>query len=92
MKILREKRREFNLETHLAFLDYVKALTMLKRDKLFVILQSKNVPNLLLKSIIDIYSGNKIKVKINNQLSEEYKLITDSDKADLYHQHYSTFI
>jgi hypothetical protein len=42
----------------------------LKGDKLFKILQSKNIPNLLLKSIIEIYSGNKIKVKINNQLSE----------------------
>jgi hypothetical protein len=40
-----------------------------KREKLFEILQSKNNPNLLLKSIIAIYSGNK-KVRINNQLSE----------------------
>jgi len=26
------KRREFNLETHLAFLDYVKAFENVKRD------------------------------------------------------------
>jgi hypothetical protein len=37
MKLLIEKRREFNLETHLAFLDYVKAFDKVKRDKLFEI-------------------------------------------------------
>jgi hypothetical protein len=31
MKLLIEKRREFNLETHLAFLDYVKAFDEVKR-------------------------------------------------------------
>jgi hypothetical protein len=71
MKLLIEKTRDFNLETNLAFLDYVKASDKVKMDKLFEILQSKNIPNLLLKSIREIYSGNKIKVKINNQLLEE---------------------
>jgi hypothetical protein len=52
---------EFNLETHFAFPDYVKAFDRVKRNKLCEILQSKNIPNLLLKSIIEIYSGNKIK-------------------------------
>jgi hypothetical protein len=45
-----------------------------KRDKLFEILQNKNIPNLLLKSVIEICSGNKIKVKINNKLSEEHAI------------------
>jgi retron-type reverse transcriptase len=40
---------------------------------LLEILQSKNNPNLFLKSIIAIYSDNK-KVKINNQLSEEHPI------------------
>jgi hypothetical protein len=34
----------------------VKAFDKVKREKLFEILQSKNIPNLLLKSIIEIYS------------------------------------
>jgi hypothetical protein len=53
------------LETHLAFHDYVKAFNRVKRDKLLEILQSKNIPNLLLKRIIAIYSGNKIKMMIH---------------------------
>jgi hypothetical protein len=48
MKLLTEKRRKFNLENHFAFLDYVKAFNKVKRDKSFEILQSKNIPDLLL--------------------------------------------
>ena len=63
MKLFIEIIREFNLESHLAFLDYVKDFDSVRRDKLFEILQSKNIHNLLLKSTIQIYSGNTIKVK-----------------------------
>jgi len=45
-----KKRRKFNLETCLSYLDYVKAFDEVKGDKLFETLQSKNIPNLLLKS------------------------------------------
>jgi len=71
MKLIIEKRREFNLENQLEFHNYVKVFDKVKRDKLFEILQNKNIPNILLKSIVEIYSGNKIKVTINNQLSEK---------------------
>jgi hypothetical protein len=49
MKLLVEKRRGVSLETHLAFLDYVKAFDKVKRDKWFEILRNKNIPRLLLK-------------------------------------------
>ena len=42
-------------------IDCVKAFDRVKRDKLFEILQSKNIPNLLLKCVTEIYSGNKSK-------------------------------
>jgi len=48
-EIAYRKRRELNLETHVAFIDYVKVFDNVKRDKLFEILRSKNAPNLLLK-------------------------------------------
>ena len=59
-KYLQEKGR-YNLETCLACTDCGKAFDRVKRDKLFEILQSKNIPNLLLKRVIEIYSGNKSK-------------------------------
>jgi len=33
MKLLTEKRRKFNLETHLAFLEYIKPSDKAKREK-----------------------------------------------------------
>jgi hypothetical protein len=33
MELLIERRREFNLEIHLAILDYVKAFARVKREK-----------------------------------------------------------
>ena len=38
MKLLIEKGREFNLGTHLTFLDYAKDFDNVKREKLFEIL------------------------------------------------------
>jgi hypothetical protein len=45
-----------------------------KGDKLFKILQSKNIPNLLLKITIEIISENIIKVKINNKLTGDHTI------------------
>jgi retron-type reverse transcriptase len=38
------------------------------------ILHCTNIPILLLSSIIAIYCGNKMKAKINNQVSEEHTI------------------
>ena len=86
MKLLIEKRRDFKLVSHLSFIDYVKAFDNVKRDKLFEILKSKNIPILVLKCTIENYCGNKIKVnqlhwttKFNFFLAHEgkYLIITE---------------
>jgi hypothetical protein len=66
MKLLVENIRDFNLESPLAFADYVEAFDNVKRDKLFEILQNKNIPILLFKCTIENYCGNKIKVLIRS--------------------------
>jgi hypothetical protein len=75
MKLLTEKRREFNLETHFAFVDYENAFDKVKRQKLFNILKEKNIPNLLLKYILEIFTNNKIRIKISNNTAEERVMI-----------------
>jgi hypothetical protein len=50
----------------------VQAFDNVKREKLFEILQSKNNPHLLLKIERKFTLENKIKLKINNQFSEEH--------------------
>jgi hypothetical protein len=50
----------------------VKAFDKVKRKRLIEVLQSKFFKNLLLKNIVEIYSGNKI--KISTQLSERHTI------------------
>lgn len=54
----------------------MKAFDKVRRDLLFDILQDKNIPNLLLQNIIEIYTDSKISVKINNCISER-KLVNN---------------
>jgi len=44
LKLLIDKRREFNLETHLLFIDYEKAFDNIQREILFNILKSRHTP------------------------------------------------
>jgi len=68
LKLLIEKMREFNLETHLLFIDYEKAFDNIQRQILFNILTSRHIPDTLLKAIVDIYIKNQIMIKFNNKL------------------------
>jgi len=70
LKLLIEKRREFNLEIHLLFIDYEKAFDNIERLILFNILKSWPIPDTLLQAILDIYTKNKILIKFNNKLSK----------------------
>ena len=74
LKLLIEKRREFNLETHLLFIDYEKAFDNIQRQILFNILKSRHIPDTLLKAIVDIYTKNKILIKFNNKLSKSVEI------------------
>ena len=69
-----EKRREFNLETHLLFIDYEKAFDNIQRQILFNILKSRHISDTLLKAIVDIYTQNKILIKFNNKLPKPVEI------------------
>jgi len=74
LKLLIEKRREFNLETHLLFIDYEKAFDNIKRQILFNILKTRHIPDTLLKARVDIYTQNKILIKFNSKLSKPVEI------------------
>ena len=69
-----KKRREFNLETRLLFIDYEKAFDNIKRQIILNILKSRHIPDTLLKAIVDIYTQNKILIKFNNKLSKPVEI------------------
>jgi hypothetical protein len=54
----------------MAFLDFEKASDMVKRHLLFTILKEKNISNLLLQNIMEIYKNNLIKVKLNSKITD----------------------
>jgi len=60
LKSLIEKQREYNLETHLLFVEYEKAFDIIQRLVLFDILKSRNIPDTLLTAIVDIHTQKKI--------------------------------
>jgi len=74
LKLLIEKRRKFNLETHLLFIDYEKEFDNIQRQILFNILKSRHIPDALLEAIVDIYTQNKILIKFNNKLSKPVEI------------------
>ena len=73
-KLLIEKWRGFNLETHLLFIDYEKAFDNIQRQIVFNILKSRCIPGTLLKAKVDIYTQNKILIKFNNKLSKPVEI------------------
>ena len=74
LKVLIEKRREFNLETHLLFVDYETAFDNIQRQILFNVLKSRYIPNTLLKAVVDIYTQNKISINFNNKVSKPVEI------------------
>jgi hypothetical protein len=72
-----EKHREFNIETHLAFIDFEKAFSNVNRNTLLDILAADNVPDQIIRAIYNVYSKNKISIKLarthpnGNQLIKE---------------------
>jgi hypothetical protein len=63
LKLIIEKHREFNIETHLALIDFEKAFDNINRNTLLDILAADNVPDQVIHAIHNIYSNNKISIK-----------------------------
>ena len=92
LKLLIEKRREFNLETHLLFIDYEKAFDNVQRQILFNILKSRHIPHSLLKAIVDIYTQNKILITFKNKLSKLVEINKGVPQGCLFHLHCLIYI
>ena len=56
------------------FIDYEKASDNIQRQILFNILKSRHIPDTLLKTIVNIYTKNKISIKYNIKLSKSVEI------------------
>jgi aromatic ring-opening dioxygenase LigB subunit len=70
LKIIIEKHREFNIESHLAFINYKEAFDKVNRNKLIEIITEDNIPNELIMAIYEIYKRNLIAVRLQAETSE----------------------
>lgn len=66
-KLLLEKRREYNLETHICFVDLEKAYDSVKRGRLFNILREEEIDEHLCQIIEEIYKRNRIQVRTEGE-------------------------
>lgn len=70
MRQIIEKRREFGLETHLAFIDYEKAFDKVKRPLLWKILEIRGFPKHLISAVKSLYVNTKIVISSGFKVSE----------------------
>jgi hypothetical protein len=71
MKTLLGKHREFDMKTHIAFVDLKKVFNRVNKTKQFEILQNDNNPQQIIQNIYNLWKkANLISVKIEDRKSE----------------------
>jgi hypothetical protein len=75
LKLLIENNREYNIETHLAFVDIRKAFDTVDRIKLMDIIKNDGVSNQLVTAIFNIYTDNYTAIGGKDRQSE-WRLIS----------------
>jgi len=73
IKQIIEKRREFNLETHIAFIDFEKAFDRVDRNKLFEIMEKRGYPKHLIRAVKSMYTNTNITIKMQSHESKPIK-------------------
>jgi sorting nexin-29 len=68
-----EKHREYNTPTYIAFIDYEKAFYTISRTKLWKALNSKGIPQHLIRAIKSLCVNTKINISMRNKTSANYR-------------------
>lgn len=70
VKLLMEKRNEFNNQTHIYFVDFKKAYDKVDQNKMFAILEKRNIPKNLIRTLKTMYAGTKIQIRLENETTK----------------------
>jgi len=70
IKLIMEKRVEFNQETYLCFVDFGKAYDRVNRRKLFEILKERGIQEVLIRILQAMYAVTEISVRLESETSE----------------------
>ena len=70
LKQIIQKRREYNLQTHILFIDYTKAFDKVLRNKVWDIMRKNGYPSHLVNIIEELYRNTEICIKPNGEKEE----------------------
>jgi hypothetical protein len=77
-----EKYHEFNIELHNAFIDYTQAFNSVYRDKIIKCLNKYDIPSKLIKLIAKTLQDTKVRVKVNQNYTENFEISTGEKQGD----------
>jgi hypothetical protein len=77
-----EKCNEFNIELHNMFIDYSRAFASVYRNKITECLLEYGAPTKLIRPILLILIDTKAKIKVNNSLSNDFKVESGVRQGD----------
>ena len=77
-----EKSNEFNKQLCIAFIDYEKAFDSVEHEDIFTALRNIAINETYIKIIEDIYTGATAKIHIEEQTSEEIKIMRGVRQGD----------
>jgi hypothetical protein len=66
-----KKRREFNLETHMAFLDLEKAFDRVRRKQMWQILNRRGMPYHLIEVIKSLYKNTAVQIDTGRKILDK---------------------
>ena len=66
-----DKRRKFNLETHMAFLDLEKAFERVNQNQLWQILNRRGIPYHLIEVIKSLYKNTSVQIDTGKKILEK---------------------
>jgi hypothetical protein len=77
-----EKCHEYNIELHNVFVDFMQAFNSVNRSKIPECLKQYEVPEKLIKLVQVMLQQTKVKVKINNDMTEQSEVTSGVKQGD----------
>ena len=77
-----EKRHKYNIELHNVFVDFMQAFDSVNRSTITECLKQYKVPEKLIKLVQVTRQQTKVKVKINNDMTEQFEVTSGVKQGD----------
>jgi sorting nexin-29 len=76
-----EKRREFNLEKHIAFLDLEKGFDRINRNQLWQILNKRGIPYHLVEVIKSLYKNTSVQIDTGRKILDKLYRVSQDERT-----------